>query len=109
MEAPFDEDEDLYAPIPVSNKVSRQIRTERHHKGINNIVDNLYGPPAHFQGEGEFNSSNEGRVNYDPDEFPEALNCPEPMDTEVTTTKPIEYSPLRPHGVTTDKNITFSA
>lgn len=81
-EDPFDM-EDLYAPAlplpppppPPPNRTSRQARTARHHQGIDNIC-----------------------ANYDSDEYPEAWNCPEPMDTDHTTTRSMDYSPSRPQG-----------
>jgi hypothetical protein len=79
-EDPFDM-EDLYAvalpPPTPPNWTNRQVRTERHHEGIDRIC---------------------ARLDYDPDDFPEAWNCSEPMDTDHATARSMEYSPSRPQG-----------
>jgi len=79
-ENPFDM-EDLYAvalpPPTPPNQTNRQVRTERHHEGIDRIC---------------------ARLDYDPDDFPEAWNCSEPMDTNHATARSMEYSPSHPQG-----------
>ena len=79
-EDPPDSDSDLYEPAPTCTRPlsqqARQERTAQVHKGIENICTTLYN------------------IN----EYPEALNCPQPMDTDLAPTGPIEYSPSHPQG-----------
>jgi hypothetical protein len=98
------DDEDLYTPVLPTNPTSRQIRTAIHDRGI----ARLCGPSTYsLEEEDDFGESNPG-IDYNPTEFPEAWNCPEPMDMDVITTHPTEYSPSRPQGGAT-ANLAQSA
>jgi hypothetical protein len=100
---PFD-DEDLYTLVLPTNPTSCQLRTAIHDRGI----ARLCGPSTYsLEDEDEFGESNPG-IDYNPMEFPEAWNCPEPMDMDVITTRPTEYSPSHPQGGTT-ANLAQSA
>ena len=73
-------DGDLYEPAPTCTRpLSRQAwweRTTWHYEGIENICATLYNT----------------------DEYPEALNCPQPIDTNLAPTGLMDYSPLHPQG-----------
>jgi len=100
-----EEDEDLYSPAPLPpNPTSRKMRTAVHHQGIANICNSLSKSWTDEQGA----SGSDSRIeyeSYDPEEFPEAWNCPEPMDMDLATARPMEYSPSRPQGDTTKSNL----
>jgi hypothetical protein len=101
-ENPFDADKDLYysAPLP-PNPTGRQIRMVLHDRSI----ANLCRPSTYsLTDEDQASRSNPGII-YNPGEFPEAWNCPEPMDTDSTAMGPLEYSPSRRQGETTKTNL----
>jgi hypothetical protein len=79
-EDPPDSDGDLYEPVPTRTRPlsqqARQERTARVHERIENICATIYNT----------------------DEYPEALNCPQPMDTDLAPAGPMEYSPSCPQG-----------
>ena len=81
-EDPPDSDGDLYEPVPTRTRpLSRQARRERTarvHERIENICATIYNT----------------------DEYLEALNCPQPMDTDLAPAGPMEYSPSCPQGDT---------
>ena len=100
-EEPLDSDEDLYAPV-APNPTKRQLRTARHHKAIDKLI-NMCRTSTQPQGEEEVVGENENRFNYDLENFPEALNYPVPMDTEPIDTGLSEYSPSLPQGDATNE------
>ena len=44
-------------------------------------------------------------LDYNTEEYPEALNGPEPMDVEFATTRRIDYSPSCPQGDVANMNL----
>ena len=88
-------------PAPASpNPTRRKVRTALHHQGIDNICEALSREYLHPQTENEGASGSNITLDYDPEEFPEALSGPEPMDTELTHTRLTDYSLLRAPKVT---------
>jgi hypothetical protein len=87
-----DEDNDLYAPpLPPTKPTARQIRTARHDKSIANLCK-----PSTWSLIDDDNAvASSSRTTYNPEEFPEAWNMSDPMDTDLATASTIEYSPSR--------------
>jgi hypothetical protein len=98
----LDDDGDLYsAPLP-PNPTRHEVRTALHHQGIDNICEALSRKYLHPQTENEGASGSNITLDYDLEEFPEALSGPEPMDTELTHMRLTDYSPSRPQGDATN-------
>jgi len=73
-----DDDDDLYLyrALP-PNPTGRQLRTSLHHRSIDNIYERFSNP---MEVDREASGSGVG-LDYDTTNYPEALNCPEPMET----------------------------
>jgi hypothetical protein len=97
-------DEDLYAPAPLPpNPTRRQVRTALHHGAIDNLCETIY---PRVDENGASGSNAEGDIlEYNPEDFPEALNCVEPMDTGIDPSSSTEYSPSRPQNGATNVNL----
>jgi hypothetical protein len=101
-EDPFDEEEDLYNPAPLPpNPTRRQVRTALHDKSI----AGLCGPSSFLLVDEENTSGSSLGIQYNPEEFPEALNNPEPMDMNLAPTRSADYSPSRPQSVAANETI----
>ncbi|KAI0279257.1 hypothetical protein BGY98DRAFT_1096220 [Russula aff. rugulosa BPL654] len=101
-EDPFDEEEDLYNPAPLPpNPTRRQVRTALHDKSI----AGLCGPSSFSLVDEENASGSSSGIQYNPEEFPEALNNPEPMDMDFAPTRSADYSPSRPQSVAANETI----
>ena len=95
-----DSDEDLYRPAPLpQNPTGRQIRTALHNRSIANLCRMSSRSRVD---ENNASGSNIG-LSYDAEEFPEALNHAEPMDTDLT--RLTEYSPSQRQGDVTEMNL----
>jgi len=89
-----DIDDDLYgATPPPLNSTTCQIRIALHHRSCDDICER-YNSEHWMETNGAGGSSPE--LDYNLEEFPEALNGPEPMDAKFATTRCIDYSPLCP-------------
>jgi hypothetical protein len=90
--------EDLYDPPPLPpNPTGRQIRTALHDKAIANLCK-----PSDWM---LLDEKPDNGNTYDPTNFPEALNQPEPMDIVPAATSPLEYSPSCQQGNTANKTL----
>ena len=98
-----DEDVDLYFPAPLApHPTGRQISTALHDRAIANLCK-----PSTYSLVDEDGAGGSNSRTYDPEEFPEALNSPEPMDIIIdpATARTIEYSPSQPQGDATNVNL----
>jgi len=73
-----------------------------HDKGI----ARLCGPSSYtLVNEGDFGVDIPEAATYDTDEYLEAWNRPEPMEMDIASAHPLEYSPSRSHGSATNANL----
>jgi hypothetical protein len=102
---PSNDDGDLYTPALLPpNPTSRQVRKDI----CDRAIAILCRPFTSWLDGDEGASGSYSGITYDPEQFPEALNFSEPMDTDLVdlvNTRPIRYSPSCPQGDTTNLNL----